>query len=120
MTSDHPPIQLPEPWSAQQATDRIRAMAKMDDLSVTFSEHATDQMLDRDLILSDVLYVMKNGFCYDRGVATERLDHFKYAIECDSPNSGRREVRVILKPALYRRHVKIITVMWADEPMQQG
>jgi len=74
-------------------------------------------MLSRDLILGDVLHVLRPGFVYAEGQPSTRSGFFKYAMECRTPNSGSRTVRVIVIPAPQGCSAKLVTVMWADEPM---
>lgn len=50
----------PQPWSPPDATTTIRQIAKHADLSITYTRHAKEQMLARDLIIGDVNYVLKN------------------------------------------------------------
>ena len=57
--------ELPEPWSPAQATERIRELARDPQLNLSFRTHCTDQLADRNLIMSDLLYVLRNGFVYD-------------------------------------------------------
>ena len=64
--------------------------------------------------MSDVLYVLKQGFVYDEAQESSRPDCFKYKIETRSPNSGSRTVRVIALPDAVRCTIKVVTVMWVD------
>ena len=109
-----------ESFSAGRATDLIRDMARSDEFGIVLTRHAAEQMSRRDLILDDVLYVLKHGFVYERGEPSNRPGEFTYGIECRTPNSGRRSVRAIAIPSADRKAAKIVTVMWADEPMQRG
>lgn len=96
-----------------QATERIRAKV-CPELTIRWTHHAKEQMEDRDLIMSDVLHVLKNGFVYDEGEPATRLGYFKYRMECTTPNSGGRTVIVVVIPAS-SCVLKIVTVMWKDD-----
>ena len=52
----------PQPWTPADATDEVRRMAKNSTLKLTYREHAIEQMKERDLLVGDVLYALKNGF----------------------------------------------------------
>ncbi|NTA84902.1 DUF4258 domain-containing protein [Agrobacterium tumefaciens] len=73
-------------------------------------------MLERGLIISDVLYVLKNGFVYQTATPSTREGYYKYAIECRCPNGGNRSVRVVVIPEKEGCFLKIATVMWVDDP----
>lgn len=111
---------LPEPWTPAQATERLRQIAWDDAFSLTLSAHAEDQMKERGITTLDVLYVMKNGFVYDAPEKATRPGFFKYTMTNPTPNSNRREVRVVVIPSMQAPQAKIATVMWADEPMVGG
>lgn len=113
-------LELPQPWTPAQATERIRAIARDERFSISFQKHAKDQMLARELILGDVLYLLKNGFVFDQADPSTRRDYFKYKVECRTPNSGNRDVRVVAIPDWRTKETKIITVMWKDEPLTSG
>ena len=103
-----------QPWPPAEATNMIRAIAKSDCLSIITASHAREQMLERRLIMGDVLYVLKHGFVYDEPQNSTRAGCYKYAIQSRSPNSGSRTVRVIAIPDANRCYIKIVTVMWVD------
>jgi hypothetical protein len=104
-----------DPWNKSEATEAIRKMAKSERLGLIYKLHARERLSERNLIMSDVLFVLKNGFVHNDAVKSTREGYHKYAIECRSPNSGGREVRVIAIPDLETCKLKIVTVMWVDE-----
>ncbi|MBR0847101.1 DUF4258 domain-containing protein [Bradyrhizobium diazoefficiens] len=110
-----PLVKRPQPWKPADATDEIRRLARCDDLKLTYRQHARDQMTDRDLFMSDVMYVLKNGFVYQDGKISTRPGFYKYRSECFTPNSNGREVGVVVCPDSQQCWMKIITVMWIDE-----
>ena len=71
-------------------------------------------MQERSLIAGDILYILKNGFVYEDAEASTKQGFFKYKLNCKSPNSGVRTVRIIAIPDSVRCQVKIVTVMWVD------
>ena len=71
-------------------------------------------MESRGLIMGDVLHVLKTGFVYDQAQESTKKGVYKYCMECNTPNSGRRTVRIVVIPST-ENAVKIVTVMWKDE-----
>lgn len=108
------------PWSPAKAKELIRAKARDETFTVSWTEHSREQMEARDLIMGDALHVLKYGFVHDNPAPTSRDGMYKYAMECKTPNSGGRTVRVIVIPSPQKCEAKIITVMWADEPAQRS
>lgn len=104
-----------QPWSSGDATDEIRRIARSDRLRVTYSQHSKDQMAVRDLIVGDVLYVLKNGFVHRQAQTSTQPGLYKYRIESRTPNSNNRGVAVIVIPDPGTVWMKIITVMWDDD-----
>ncbi len=112
-------VEVKEPWNPARATDRIRSIANgIYDLS--YKKHALDQLADRSLIMGDLTFLLKNGFVYDPAVEATRAPYWKYQIQCTTPNSKNRDVRAVVFPDWKRKGIKVVTVMWADEPMQGG
>lgn len=109
--------QKPQPWKPADATDSIRYPASLNSLTLDFTGHARGQMKKRDLIVGDVLHVLKHGFVYDEPESATQQGCFKYKMEASTP-SGPRVVRVIALPWVDPPEIKIVTVMWRDEPMQ--
>lgn len=102
-------------WSKDEATDRIREIARSSRMDISYKLHARERLAERGLIVSDVLYVLKNGFVHIDPVPATRPGYNRYAMECRTPNSGGRDVRVVVIPDKKRCHLKIISVMWVDE-----
>ena len=102
-------------WSGKEATDEIRKIARSKHLSVSYKTHARERLAERNLIMSDILYVLKNGFVYENPAPSTRQGYNKYQMESRSPNSGSRAVRVIVIPDKKSCSLKIISVMWVDE-----
>lgn len=108
-----------QPWSPADATDTIREIAS-GDAKVVLTKHAKDQMANRDLILGDLMYVVKNGFVYDDPEPSTQDGYYKYAMESTTPNSNARSLRVIVIPGADENLLKFVTCMWRDEPMQRS
>ena len=112
---------LPHPWTPAQATDRIRAMARNEAFTLSYKiMHTRKQLEERSLFISDILYILRNGFVFTDPIEATRRGFYRYAMECRTPNSGQRDVRVIVIPALNECEGKIVTIMWADEPIVGG
>ena len=103
------------PWNPKEATENIRNIAQSEDLTISYKLHAKERMKERGLIVSDVLYVLKNGFCYRDPLPTTRQGYHKYEMNNRTPNSNGRDVRVIAIPEMKANYLKIVTVMWVDE-----
>jgi DNA-binding transcriptional MocR family regulator len=102
-------------WSAAEATDRIRALARDHRLSLAYKIHAMQRLAERGLVTGDVLFVLKHGFVYGEPVAATRPDFYRYQMESRTPNSDARVVRVVVIPDAKNLICKIVTVMWSDE-----
>ena len=107
------PAKAPGQWIPAGATRRINACAAGHP-TLSYTGHAREQMLVRELLIGDVLHVLRRGFVYDAPVASTRDGFFKYRIEATTPNSDGRTVAVVVIPngAL---DLKLVTVMWRDE-----
>lgn len=113
-------VPVPEPWAPAQATERIRRIAQEDSFDLTLTGHAEVQMRERGITAVDIMYVLKNGFVYEEPKQGTRPGLYKYLMLNSTPNSNRKEVRLCLIPSMQSTQVKIITVMWADEPITGG
>ncbi len=98
-----------------EATEHIRRIANDSDFDVLVTAHAKAKMNDRNLIMGDILHVLKNGFVFNEAEEAKQKGCFKYSMECTTPNSNGRKVRVIAIPSDDRPAAKIITIMWVDE-----
>ena len=87
------PVEVPEPWTPAQGTERIRAIAQSEEMSLAWKDHAKDQLTDRGLIMGDLHYLLRNGFVYEPAEEATSEPFWKYQIQCTTPNSKSREVR---------------------------
>ena len=104
----------PGEWTPANATQRINACAKSDRLTLAFAAHVHDRLEERDLIMADLLHLLKTGFVYDDPEPSTREGHFKYRVEGKTPNSDGRTVRAVVIPSTDCA-LKIVTIMWRDE-----
>ena len=104
-----------QPWTSAEATRVIRDLARAANLRLTYSQHARERLLERDLTMGDVLWVLKEGFVHGEPERSTQDGLYKYTPESRSPNSGNRTVRVVVIPDPTRSWMKIVTVMWVDE-----
>jgi hypothetical protein len=93
----------------------IRRIARNKALSITYKLHAQERLIERGLIVSDVLYALKSGFVYDDPTPAMGTNCYKYLMTCKTPNSGSRSIGLIVIPSLSDCDIKIVTVMWMDE-----
>ncbi|MER9607767.1 DUF4258 domain-containing protein [Mesorhizobium sp. M0312] len=104
-----------QPWDAGRATIEIRSIARNLKLNISYKLHAQDRLSERGLIMSDVLHALKFGNVYQPPVSATRPGHFRYRVECKTPNSGSRSIGVVIIPSKNGCLVKVISVMWIDE-----
>jgi len=109
--------EIQKPWNGTKATETISRYARSMSFELVKTAHAIDQMLARDLMDGDLLYVLRHGFVYDRPapLPATKPGFFRYAIEGKTPNSCGRKVRAIVIPDPAKAIIKVVTVMWADE-----
>ena len=103
-------------WSPADATENIRRIANDENLTIAYTAHARERMVGRGLIVSDVLHVLKRGFCLCPCTPSTREGFNKYEMSNRTPNSGGRDVCVVVIPQLDPPFLKLVTVMWLDEP----
>ncbi len=106
---------MQEPWLAADATTIIRKISTDKCLGLHLKIHAKDQMSERGIIMSDILYILKNGFVYEDPLPATQNGFYRYAIESKSPNSESRSIRLIIIPEEAACKLKLVTVMWVDE-----
>ena len=106
---------MDQPWTLADATRKIREISRARELELSYSRHAKDRLVERGLIVSDVLYVLRNGFVYDEPEESTVRGMFKYRIEAQSPNSARRFLRLVVVPDEVAKAIKLVTIMWRDE-----
>jgi hypothetical protein len=104
----------PQPWKPAAATNLINTLAR-GEYELIVTNHARSQLSERQLLVGDAMYVLKNGHVYIEPETSTRKGFFKYRIESASPNSNSRTVRVVVIPSCCEKILKIITVMWRDE-----
>lgn len=104
-----------QPWDPAQATEVIREISSDLESDITWTRHALDRLLDRRLITSDVLWVLRRGFVREPPEEESTVKGlYKYVIEGRAPNSERRTIKIVVVPDAKANHIKIITVMWKD------
>lgn len=72
------------------------------------------------MVMSDVLHVLKHGFIYEEGEEASRPGLYKYKMECTTPNSDNKTVRVVVIPSPSANEAKIVSVMWVDQPFESA
>ena len=102
-----------KPWKPAEATSRIREKSRQE-LALSYTRHAKDRMRERGLLVSDILHVLSKGTVYEEAEPATRGGLFKYQIECPTPNSNRRSVRLVVIPSPTGATVKVVTIMWVD------
>lgn len=104
-----------QPWDAGRATIEIRSIARNLKLNISYKLHARERLSERGLIMSDVLHALKFGNVYQSPIPATRPGHFRYRMECKTPNSGSRSIGVVVIPAKHGCLIKVVSVMWIDE-----
>jgi len=104
-----------EPLTNAEATDLIRSLAQDPELTLNYKIHAKEQMAARGIIVSDVLFALRNGFVRRAPLPSTRAGFFKYGMESKTPNTDSRQIRIITIPDGRRKEMKLVTIMWVDE-----
>jgi hypothetical protein len=104
-----------QPWSAAEATRLINEIAKNKQCDFARTKHSVERMSERGLIMSDLLFVLKNGFVYGEAKESTIKGLYKYEVEGQSPNSGSRILKVVAIPDYSSCQLKVVTIMWRDE-----
>lgn len=105
-----------EPWNTTDATYAIREMARHPALSIAYKVHATQRLVERGIIVSDVLHLLRTGFVHKDAVKATQTGWYKYIVEGLTPNSAGRKIGAVVIPNAEYLKVKIVTVFWVDEP----
>lgn len=101
-----------QPWKPADATNEIRRLAS-NEIRLTYTDHVKERMAERELTVSDILYVLKNGFVHREAEKSTKAGFFKYRMESHTPNS-ERGIGVVVIPDTVGSHIKVVTVMWLD------
>lgn len=104
-----------QPWKPSDATLIINGIAKDLQCDIAYTLHARERMVQRGLIVSDVLFVLRSGFVYSEPEPSTIDGLYKYLVEGQSPNSGPRYLKLVAVPDEKSRQIKVITIMWRDE-----
>ena len=102
------------PWRPADATRRIRDKVTPA-LQLMLTRHAKDRLQERDLLISDVLHVLRQGTVYETAEPATRPGLFKYQMERTTPNSNGRSVRLVVIPSPTNATIKVVTIMWVDK-----
>lgn len=103
------------PWDPSRATNELRSIARDPKLSLSYKLHARERLVERGLVISDVLHALKFGNVYQEPLPAHTPGMFRYRVDCKTPNSGSRSIGVVVIPAKPEKLIKVITVMWVDE-----
>ncbi len=102
-------------WNPAEATEKLREMAGHPAFSLAYKTHATKRIAERGIIVSDLLYLLRNGFVLLPAVAATQVGYFKYTMQSVTPNSEGRIIQMIVIPNYENCSLKVVTVMWKDE-----
>ena len=105
----------PQPWKPADATKAINDIAKNLQCNFAFARHVVERLKERNLIMSDLIFVLRKGFVYEDPKDSTVKGVYKYKVEGQSPNSGSRYLRVVVVPDVKSCQLKAITIMWRDE-----
>lgn len=104
-----------QPWKPGVATKLINGIAQDKKCDLSITAHAKERMQQRSLLMSDVLFVLRNGYVYEEPEPSTIAGLCKYSVESQSPNSGARFLRVVAVPDKKSCQIKVVTIMWRDE-----
>lgn len=102
-------------WTPGQATTQLRSIAKSRSLTMVWTAHARERFVSRGLIMSDILFALRNGFVLIEAKPSTREGYFKYEMHSRTPNSEGREVCCVVVPDKKSTTLKLVTVFWVDE-----
>lgn len=105
----------PQPWKPRDATVAINEIARNPQCDFAYVRHVRERLRERNLIMSDLLFVLKNGFVYEEPEESTVPGLYKYRVEGQSPNSKSRFLRVVVVPDVKSCQLQAITIMWRDE-----
>src|SRR5690606_23160169 len=88
-----------QPWGLQDATRKIREIAQNPKLALSYKLHARERLKERDILISDVLFALKFGDVFISPEPATRPGHYRYRMECRTPNSGSRTIGVVVIPS---------------------
>ena len=71
-------------------------------------------MEERGIIVSDIKCILQTGRIDEAPEESTRPGYCKYKICGKSPNSGSREICLVVIPDPTRPAIKVVTVMWRD------
>jgi hypothetical protein len=110
-------IHKPEPWSATDATKIITGLAR-DVFDLQLTQHARERMADRDIVIADLLHVLKTGSVHKPGEAREPYSTYCYTIEGSVPTQNSLKLRIVVRPNVNveRKFIKVVTTMWIGSP----
>lgn len=99
-----------------EAEKKINAYAReqRDDLELVFTRHANWRREKRDITTPDTLHVLAYGYVEGEPEESTRPDCCKYKICGRTPNSGNREIALVVIPDPNKPAIKIVTAMWKD------
>lgn len=103
----------PNGWSIEIAENRIHAYAR-GDFDLAYTKHAKQRFEERSILISDVIHVLAHGQVVGEPQESTRAGYFKYKICGKSPNSGNREICLVIIPDTGRPAIKVVTAMWKD------
>lgn len=110
---DSQPMSVPGKWSMAEATRRIRQCAADRRFSLHIKDFVLgDELQKRNLIVGDVLYVLRNGQVRDEPTPSDVIGFFRYRM-CGRTPSNRRTLVVTVVPA--RSEMKVMDVKWKSE-----
>ena len=81
---------------------------------MAYTKHAKQRLEERGILISDVIHVLAYGYVVGEPEQSTRAGYFKYKVCGKSPNSGNREICLVVIPDTGKPAIKVVTVMWKD------
>ena len=103
-------------WGIAEAERRIHSYVVRgnDEFELAYTRHAKHRMVERDIVVSDLMYILARGHIVEEPTESTQPGYCKYKICGKSPNSGTREICLIVIPDPGKPAAKVVTVMWRD------
>ena len=103
-------------WGIAEAERRIHGYAarENDEFELAYTRHAAQRMAKRGIFVSDLMFILAKGHIVEEPTESTQPGYCKYKICGKSPNSGTREICLVVIPDPGRLAAKVVTVMWRD------
>ena len=83
--------------------------------TVIITKHYSENLAERSLNTSDVLYLLRDPVIEDDPEWCDEHQRFKYKVTGYTPTSDSRRVTIVIAPYFEDNVLVFVTVFWVDE-----